>query len=384
MVQRAEGQEPLFIDHHVHGVVRGPIGTDRFELLINEGGAPAPAGTSHVDSPVGLAIRMHCAPVLDLEPGVDADVYLDRRAELGPDEVNRRLLRSAGVQALFVDTGHRPDEVADPKEMAALADCTALEVARIERVAEEVAGCSDGPRAWLASLGPALADAAAHSVGFKTIVAYRGGFGLDPTPPSQHALQTAAEAWFAGGAGRLQSPVLLSHVLHVAADAAASRRIPIQAHAGFGDTDLTLHLADPAVFTPWVRELGGRGVELVFLHCYPYHRNAAYLAAVFPHVSFDVGCMFHYTGAGSRTVLAEALELAPWTTLLYSSDAFGLAEFAYLSALLFRRSMTGILGDWVGGGDCTPAIADEIRSAVYAGNARRIYRLDEPRLEEVG
>jgi uncharacterized protein len=227
--------------------------------------------------------------------------------------------------------------------------------------------------------------AAAGSAGFKTIVAYRGGYALDPTPPSARQVHTSAEAWFSVGAERLASPVLLRHVLHLAIDAAGAHAIPIQAHAGFGDTDLTLHLADPSVFTPWVREVGARGVELVFLHCYPYHRNAGYLAAVYPHVSFDVGCMFHYTGASSAAVLAEAMELAPWTKLLYSSDAFGLPEFVYLGAMLFRRAMDRVLAGWVANGDCTEAIAQRIRTDVYADNARRVYRLADRRaLEEVG
>jgi predicted TIM-barrel fold metal-dependent hydrolase len=374
--------DPLLVDHHVHGVVRQPLDRPRFELLINEGGAPPPRGVSHADSPVGLAIRMHCAPLLDLEAGTDLDAYLERRAELGADEVNRRFLRAAGVQSLLVDTGHRPGEVAGPEEMAELAGCAAEVVTRIEQVAEATARASDGPRGWLAALGPELAAAAEHSVGFKTIVAYRGGFALDVTSPSAHEVDRAAEAWFAAGAGRLDAPVLLRHVLHQAIDAAAASRIPIQAHAGFGDTDLTLHLADPAVFTPWVHELGARGVELVFLHCYPYHRQAGYLAAVFPHVSFDVGCMFHYTGASSATVLAEALELAPWTKQLYSSDAFGLAEFVYLGATLFRRAMDRALDGWITAGDCTAAVAADIKTAVYAGNAHRIYPLAPSRPAE--
>jgi predicted TIM-barrel fold metal-dependent hydrolase len=266
--------------------------------------------------------------------------------------------------------------------MSALASCPAATVSRIEHVAETVAARAGSAGEWLDAVGPALADAAAVSVGFKTVVAYRGGFGLDPAPPTAREVTGAADAWFAAGAQRLTSTVLLRHVLHLAVDAAAAHAIPIQAHAGFGDTDLTMHLADPSVFTPWVRELGARQVELVFLHCYPYHRSAGYLAAVYPHVSFDVGCMFHYTGARSATVLAEALELSSWRKLLYSSDAFGLPEFVYLGAVLFRRAMTEVLDSWVAAGDCTPVIADEIRSAVYAENARRIYPLHERKLEE--
>jgi uncharacterized protein len=340
---------------------------------------------THFDSPVGLAVLAHCAPVLDLDPGVDPDTYLQARADLGTEEVNRRLVQGAGLGALLVDTGHRPGEVVEPSAMARIAARPAYPVSRIERIAELAAASSDGPGDWLADLGDALNSAAARSAGFKTVVAYRGGYALDPSPPSARQVHTAAEAWFAVGAERLSSAVLLRHVLHLALDAAASHAIPVQAHAGFGDTDLTLHLADPSVFTPWVREMGTRGVELVFLHCYPYHRNAGYLAAVYPHVSFDVGCMFHYTGASSATVLAEAMELAPWTKLLYSSDAFGLPEFVYLGAVLFRRAMDRVLAGWTANGDCTEVIAQRIRRDVYADNARRVYRLDDRReLEEVG
>jgi len=43
-------------------------------------------------------------------------------------------------------------------------------------------------------------------------------------------------------------------------------------------------------------------------------------------------------GAAAATVLAEALELAPYAKMLYSSDAWGPAELHYLGALLWRAS----------------------------------------------
>ncbi|MDQ1695307.1 MAG: uncharacterized protein QOJ03_660 [Frankiaceae bacterium] len=368
--------QPLLVDHHVHGVVDRPLDRAAFELLINEGGQPARPGDSHFDSPVGLAILTHCGPLLGLHGERSPEAYLQVRSLLGAETVNRRLIHAAGCAALLVDTGHRGSEVVGPTRMAALAGVPALTVSRIERVAEEAAAHAPGPQEWLDGLGRALADAAATSVGFKTIVAYRHGFDLDADVPGRDEVQQAAAGWFDGGPDRLDSPVLLRHVLHTALDAAAERRIPVQVHAGFGDTDLTLHRADPSVFTPWVREFGRRGVDLVFLHCYPYHRQAAYLATVFPHVFFDVGCMFHYTGASAGTVLAEAMELAPWTKLLYSSDAFGLAEFVYLGAALFRRALDRVLGGWVDAGDCPADTAADIHAAVCSRNARRLYRLD--------
>src|SRR3954453_16136263 len=127
------------IDHHVHGVVDHPLDRAAFELLINEGGAQPPRCLSHFDSPVGLAVLAHCAPLLGLEPGVDADTYLEARAALGADEVNGRLVQAAGRGALLVDTGHRPGEVLEPAAMARIAGRPAYPVSRVERVAEEAA-----------------------------------------------------------------------------------------------------------------------------------------------------------------------------------------------------------------------------------------------------
>lgn len=368
------------LDHHVHGVVDHDLDRPQFELLMNEGGMPAPAGTSHFDSPVGLAVLSRCGPLLGLDPDCGPEQYVEARTATGVAEVNRRMLRAADLDALLVETGHRPGDVVGPATMGELAGAPAHSIARIERVVEQLAELSTGPRDFCDGVGAALEDAAAGSVGFKTILAYRYGFDLDVRPSDRAEVLRAADGWFAEIASahrrRLSSPVLLTHVLHAAVDVAAAHGLPIQVHAGFGDTDLTLHRSDPSVFTPWVREIGSRGGQLVFLHCYPYHRQAGCLAAVYPHVSFDVGCMLHYTGPSAGTVLAEAMELAPYTKLLYSSDAFGLPEFVYLGAVLFRRHLDRVLGGWVAAGDCSPSRAEDVRRLVERDNACRLYHLD--------
>ena len=52
-------------DHHCHGVARGDLDREGFEALLSEGGPP-PDGVTNFDTPVGIAVRRHCAPVLDL------------------------------------------------------------------------------------------------------------------------------------------------------------------------------------------------------------------------------------------------------------------------------------------------------------------------------
>lgn len=380
------------VDHHVHGVVTAELDRAAFELLVSESGVPAPQGTTHFDTPVGLSVRRWCAPLLDLAPHAAADEYLLRRAELGADAVNRRFLSAAGVSTMLVDTGHRPADVASPERMAALSGAPALEVLRIETLGESVArrvAAGDLDAAgWSAAVGEALAQGARTAAGFKTVVAYRHGFDLPVDRPRPSAVSQALDAWLRERAPdaplRLEAPVLLAEVLHQALEVARDAAFPVQVHAGFGDTELDLHRADPVVFTPWVRRAAALGVPLVFLHCYPYHRQAGYLAEAFANVYFDVGCILNYAGPSARRVLAEALELAPFTKMLYSSDAFGLAELFYLSALQFRRHVSGILTAFVDAGECSGADAERYIHMIGTENARRIYPMDRARVHHPG
>jgi predicted TIM-barrel fold metal-dependent hydrolase len=367
------------VDHHCHGVVPDDLDRRSFEGFINEGFDPAPEGTSHFDSPVGLAIRRWCAPVLELQPLPSPDEYLARRAELGAEEVHRRFLRSAGLESLLVETGYTAAaDVLSPAAMGSLAAAPAHEVVRLEAVAEAVARRGVEAAAYPGAFARSLEEAAAEAVGLKTVVAYRGGFGLDPTPPSAREVVDAAGRWLSKGeVPRLEDPVLLRHGIWTGVELARDRGLPLQIHAGYGDPDLTLHLANPSLLTDLLRALGELAVDVVFLHCYPYHREAGYLAAVFPHVYFDVGQALNYTGPGARQVLSEAMELAPFTKQLYSSDAFALAELHYLGALLFRRSLAVILEDWVRRDECSAAEADRIAELVGRANARRIYPLGD-------
>ena len=108
--------------------------------------------------------------------------------------------------------------------------------------------------------------------------------------------------------------------------------MPLQIHVGYGDADIDLLHADPLRLTPFLRATEKRGVPVLLLHNYPFHRHAAYLAQVFGHVFIDIGLAVHNTGALSQTLIRETLELVPFGKLLFSSDAYGLAELYYLGA----------------------------------------------------
>ena len=177
------------------------------------------------------------------------------------------------------------------------------------------------------------------------------------------------------GSGRLTDQTLLRHCLWAGIRLAQERGLPIQVHVGFGDADLTLHLTNPSLLTPLIRSTADTGINLVLLHCYPYHREAAYLAAVYPHVYLDVGLAINHTGPSSAGVIAESLELAPFTKVLYSSDAFGLAELFYLGSVLFRSGLAATLDAWIRAGNCSAQEAERIARLIASENAARIYPL---------
>lgn len=115
------------------------------------------------------------------------------------------------------------------------------------------------------------------------------------------------------------------------------------------------------------------GVDVVFLHCYPYHREAACLAAVFPNAYFDVGEALNYLGPSAALLMAEAMEIAPFSKQLFSSDAFGLPELYMTGAMQFRKALGAVLDGWIAENQCTPKEAERIAAMIARDNALRIY-----------
>jgi predicted TIM-barrel fold metal-dependent hydrolase len=366
------------IDHHVHAVVRGPLDATGVEALLTESFWPPAAGTSAWDSQLGFAVRRWCAPLLDLEPGAPPQAYLERRAELGPDEVNRRLLAAARVAMWLVDTGYQTTRLLTPADVERLSGAPARQILRLEPLAEQVLASGGTAAGFAAGFGAALHAASAGAVGLKSIAAYRYGLDLGPVPPPGREVAAAAGRYLAasryGEPARLADPALIRHLVW----AGVETGLPLQFHTGFGDPDVRLHRADPSLLHDFLLAARGTGTAVMLLHCYPFHRQAGYLANVFPHVYLDVGQALNHVGARSAAVLAEALELAPFTKILYSSDAFGLPELHYLGAAGFRRDLDRVLGGLVADGAWTAPDAERVAGLIGAGNARRVYRLAGP------
>ena len=365
------------VDHHCHGLVRGELDRREFEALLTEADGPGPLHLSLFDTQVGLAVRSICAPLLDLPRFASPEDYLARRAELGADEAARRLLEVTGIAHYLVDTGHLRDLLTSPAELAAYTDASGHEIVRLEAVAEQIIGGVE-PRDVANALRETLHVRAQNAVGFKSIAAYRTGLDLDPSRPSDADVEVAATNWkrasSEGTVPRLVDRTLIRFLIWAAVDLGR----PLQFHVGYGDADVNLRQCDPLLLTPLLRATAGLGLPIMLLHNYPFHRSAGYLAQVFDHVFVDVGLVLHNVGSRASVIVAELLELAPFASVLFSTDAFGLAELYAVSTTLFGQALTAFFDDGVARGFWPVAEAERLAGMIAWGNARRAYGLDDP------
>jgi hypothetical protein len=277
-----------------------PASLDEFRGLFSE--SPDPRQWPHVATGVTYrrAIRA-LAEHFGVEP--DEEAVYEHRLASDPAEYASSLLQATNTETLLVDDGFPPPDAGGTTwdELGELAGCRALPVLRLETRGEHAAE----------------ETATARGRGYaalKTIAAYRGG--LDRV--SEHVVAA----------------------LEVNEETGDS--LPVQVHCGFGDSDLHLWRADPGYLKPLVERF--RDTPFVLLHCYPFVREAGWLAHVYGNVWFDLSLTIPHV---SRPVAAleEALELAPVSKLLYASDAARTPELYLLAATWWRDALAEVVDD---------------------------------------
>jgi uncharacterized protein len=352
------------VDHHAHGIVATPATLDEFRGLFSE--SEDPRQWPHVATGLTYLRAMRAlAELLGCEPSEEA-VFAHRRAT-DPDAYAATLLRATGTEWLLIDDGFpAPGEGVAWDRMGDLAGCRSAPVMRIERVGEEGLAAGDGLDALRERVRGEVAAARANGfVGLKTVAAYRSG--LDVQPPDA----AAAAAALADAPRRLAEKALLEVLLDdaLAANAATGDPLPVQVHCGFGDSDLFLPRADPTLLGPLIERYAT--TPFVLLHCYPFVRQAGWLAHVYGNVFLDVSLTIPHVWRHAEMV-REALELAPVSKLLYASDAARTPELYFLAARGWRAALAEVLADAL-----EPAEAEAAARRILRENAIGLYGLGD-------
>ncbi|HLZ39206.1 MAG TPA: amidohydrolase family protein [Mycobacteriales bacterium] len=367
------------IDAHCHSLTRdwthvdAPAGPS-WRRCFTEGDDPRVLA----EVPALLGYRRFLAALADrLDAPRDEAALVSARdalARADPAGYLRRLLTDAGVERLLVDTGFDGPAALPLPDLARLAGLPVDEIVRIESVAEAVLRDGVDAARFADAVEERLeAAVAGGAVGFKSVAAYRVGLSL-PAPSPGEARRAIDRLDRAAHGRRLADPVVVALVVWRAVAVAARHRLPLQFHTGFGDPDVTLPTADPALLTPLLRDRRAEGCPVVLLHCYPYVREAAYLAATYPDTYLDLSLTLPLAAPGAARLVAEALAMCPATRLIAASDGHSYPEMHWWGAVVWRRALSDALDREVAGLD--PAAAVAVAAGVLGGNARRLHRLE--------
>ncbi|MGH9042649.1 MAG: amidohydrolase family protein [Acidimicrobiia bacterium] len=356
------------LDHHAHPL-SGPGVTWSLPDLLSE--------SAEADQRAQMRHHPSFHRALAALGASDETAWEEARRDAGFDAHAKALMSACRFEGVFIDDGFPVAGALDAGAHADLAGCPVGRLVRIESVVERAARgwpSFEAMREWFRdSMAGALADGA---VGLKTIAAYR--CGLDLPRPEEDETRSAYRAWRASGSRRLTHPALIAYFLAEALEVARTHGpVPLQIHTGVGDADLDLSRADPSLLGPVIAAAGAAGVPVVLLHCYPYVRQAAWLAHVYGHVYVDLSLSLLLIGHRGGAVLSQALELAPATKVLFATDASRAPEMFFLASRWWRDSLAGVLDRLVGERTVGEATALEWAQMILAGNARRLYGLGE-------
>ncbi|MEX0698462.1 MAG: amidohydrolase family protein [Acidimicrobiia bacterium] len=285
------------------------------------------------------------------------------------------LFSDAGITDLVMDPSWPPGSADRVADFASLSGCRVHPVLRLESIIDPLLE----QRASFGDVMEGLDGALSHAYengyrALKSAVAYRTGLAIVPDVSEQAARMSLS----ADGPAHRQAKPLRDFVLRRVLRFAADQGLPVQIHTGFGDSDLRLGEANPLLLEELLRTPEGSAAQIVLLHGgFPFQEEAAFLSAARPNVLVDLSLMGVFAPAALAEAIVRVAGLAPPDRIVAGTDGYGLPEVFWLSAILLREAwqqasvrfrQLGADSTWV------KAAGD----AIFEGNGRRLYRLDEP------
>ena len=367
-------------DNHCHGIYRTQIPADvtAWRGLFTES-TDLEIRSKHVTTTLFYRrLVREMATFFDCEPTEEA--ILTARGQLNEQDLIRSFLRAANFDVLFIDKGYpAQDLLLSDATVSDLADCRVAPMLRVELLMQRLITENATLSAVVEALRAELNDVRGQGyVALKSIVAYRTGLDIRiwENDDVEEAFAVARREVQEKGSIRLAHKPLLDTLLHVTFEEAARQELPIQFHTGYGDADADMLLANPLNLRAVLERREYRAMPVVLLHeSYPYTQQGAYLATVYENVYFDLSYGIPFLGYHEMLEFTrEAFSVAPYSKLLYSSDAVGVPEVHWVSALDGRRILGQVLGECIANGDLSQAEAEQAGVAVLHDNAMRLYR----------
>ena len=284
----------------------------------------------------------------------------------------RGLFADAGITEIVMDPAWPPGAEDRVVEFERLTGCRIHLLLRIDALVDGLLEEGVDFDELVERFDKALRDRrAAGWKGLKTIIAYRTGLAVDP----EVIAATAARALHSDRPLKRRAKPLRDFLLRRALAFAAEAGLPFQFHTGFGDSDIRLSEANPLLLEELLRTPEGTAANVVLIHgSFPYHEEAAYLAAARPNVHVDFSLFNIFAPARLADRLLRLIELAPTAKVLAATDGFALPETYWFAATLTQEAWADVRRNLERLGAGMPWIEATTR-AVFEANARRLYNI---------
>ncbi|MHB1681444.1 MAG: amidohydrolase family protein [Bacilli bacterium] len=360
------------VDHHCHTLMNATRRTELHPFIRITSEAPTLYPLEDLEETVTYEAMKR---IVEATAGEKVDTAADFERvfnDIDYDGYCRTLFEGRGYEKLFIDTGFSPGSGLSQSDLSRITGTTVYQILRLEQVAEQLCERAKTFSEWWEELLHTVRSARRNGyIGVKSVVAYRTGLGVGPV--TREDAEAAYGRWRLQESRRLTDASLLHFILWEVAPHIIEQHLPLQFHTGYGDPDEDLLKGNPLLLRSFLDEFCTRGLAVTLLHTYPYHREAGYLASVYPGVYFDVSLIIPLGVTSARSVLQEALELTPMSRFLFASDAHTRPELFALAADVFRDALLQYLTNssitkYVGG--------DKIErwaSMILGGNARALY-----------
>jgi hypothetical protein len=118
-------------------------------------------------------------------------------------------------------------------------------------------------------------------------------------------------------------------------------------------------------------------MKVVLLHeSYPYSQLGAYLAAIYPHVYFDLSYMIPFVDRLEMLAFTrQALGVTPASKLMYSSDGIHMPEMHWAGAIRGRSVIGQVLQEMVDVDEIDEEQAYDLALQILHDTAYTVYRL---------
>jgi predicted TIM-barrel fold metal-dependent hydrolase len=307
--------------------------------------------------------------------GVEAEEAVAARNEAAAADWSghvQSLFADAGIEGMIIDEGVGTAEEGSLEQYQETAGIPMTWLARIDPLIDRAIGEGATALEIVEAVSAFMADAAARgAAGFKTVLAYRTGLGVDPGADLEAADASLRQDVIVRRRGKALRDLVMRRFLGVAYELGR----PVQIHTGLGDSEIRLAESHPLLLEELLRTPEGSAAAIVLIHgSHPWPEEAAYLAATRPNLYVELSLSNLFVPLNVADRLGRLLDMAPREKLLMGSDGHGSPETHWFACRLLTKAFSQV-GEQLVAAGARASWVEQTRQGIFADNARRLYAL---------